>query len=304
MVRCNESIRTRNISEIWRDVVAWCVRKGIQNWLSGFAFFIMIILGVITIVVSCKGGNQLDAILKSWEYLTGAILAPISEFVAFLLGCASKTQCDRAMNENRDLKSRLSKVELIEQNMESIFGVWLNLILVEVKFEGDCRASFYVWDDKGSVGSEFVYLARESNDPKLRRKGRERFPGNQGVISEAWHNKEGAASYFASKNVKTEEDVVNDMVDKYRFDMAAANSLTMKSKVILGHVIVGRYGKVGVVIVESLHGVKQKEKRDLYKRRCADVVKKVTPHITRLFEIYSNSMFKQEDPIEELQCEK
>lgn len=301
MAGCNESIMTRDISEIRRDIVAWCVRKGIQNWVSGFSFVIMIILGIITIYVSCSNENKLDETLKGWKYLSLALLVPISQFINWLLGLASKTQLDRTLDENRSLKRRLSKVELIEQNMESIFGVWLNLILGEVKLEGDCRASFYVWDDKGSVGSEFVYLARESKDPRLKKKGRERFPGDQGVISEAWHNKEGAASYFASMNVKSDADVVNDMVDKYCFTRESANSLTMKSKVILGHVIVSQHGKVGVVIVESLLGIKKKDKRELCQKRCADVVKKVTPHITRLFEIYSNSMFKQEDPIEELQ---
>ena len=89
------------------------------------------------------------------------------------------------------------------------------------------------------------------------------------------------------------------MIDKYGFTLESANGLTMKSKVILGNVIVGRHGKLGVVIVESLQGIDKRVKRDACQKRCSEVVKKVTPHITRLFEIYSNSMFKQEDPVEE-----
>ena len=299
MAGCSENIMTRDISEIWRDIIAWCMRKGIQNWLSGGGMFVAIALGVFAIYKSYQDQGQLDATLKNWKYLSWAILVPILQFLSWMLGVTSKHQLDSIAMENQSLKSRLSKVELIEQNMESIFGVWLKLILGEVKLDGDCRASFYAWDDKGSVGNEFVYLARESNDPVLKRKGRDRFPGNQGVISEAWHHKDGMASYFASKSVKTEADVVKDMVDKYGFTQESANGLTMKSKVILGHVIVGRYGKLGVVIVESLQGINTHNKRDACQKRCSDVVKKVTPHITRLFEIYSNSMFKQEDPAEE-----
>ena len=295
----NESIMTRDISEIWRDIIAWCARKGIQNWLSGFAMLVTIILGGVAIYASYQGRDHLDEALKDWKYLSFTILVPISQFFSWMIGLASKRQLDKVTQENHSLKMRLSKVELIEQNMESIFGVWLNLILGEVKMDGDCRASFYVWDDKGSVGNEFVYLARESNDPRLKRKGRDRFPGDQGVISHAWHNKDGMASYFASRNVKTEADVVKDMVDKYGFTPESANGLTMKSKVILGHVIVGPHGKLGVVIVESLQGIDKRAKRNACLKRCSDVVMKATPHITRLFEIYSNSMFKQEDPVEE-----
>ena len=299
MSDCNDSIMMRDISEIWRDITTWCARKGIQNWLSGFAMLMTIILSCVAIYASRQGGAYLDGTLKNSKYLSFAILVPISQFFSWMIGLASKEQLDKVTLENHSLTLRLSKVELIEQNMESIFGVWLNLILGEVKMDGDCRASFYVWDDKGSAGNEFVYLARESNDPKLKRKGRDRFPGQQGVISHAWHDKDGMASYFASRNVKTEADVVKDMVDKYGFTPESANGLTMKSRVILGHVIVGRHGKLGVVIVESLQGIDKCAKRDACQKRCSEVVKKVTPHITRLFEIYSNSMFKQEDPVEE-----
>ena len=295
----NEGIMRRDISEIWRDIIAWCARKGIQNWLSGFAILVTIILSCVAIYASRQGSDHLDVTLKNWKYLSFAILVPISQFFSWMIGLASKEQLDKVTLENHSLMLRLSKVELIEQNMESIFGVWLNLILGEVKMDGDCRASFYVWDDKGSAGNEFVYLARESNDPKLKRKGRDRFPGHQGVISHAWHDKDGMAAYFASRNVKTEADVVKDMIDKYGFTLESANGLTMKSKVILGNVIVGRHGKLGVVIVESLQGIDKRVKRDACQKRCSEVVKKVTPHITRLFEIYSNSMFKQEDPVEE-----
>lgn len=299
MFDSNQSIMTRDISQIGRDIVAWCARKGIQNWVSGFSMIVAIALGGVAIYKSYQGGNQLDETLKSWKYLSCAILVPVSQFLSWALGVASKGQLDRIITENNHLKGRLSKVELIEQNMESVFGVWLNLILGEVKMDGDCRASFYVWDDKGSVGNEFVYLARESNDPRLKRKGRDRFPGDQGVISVAWRDKDGIASYFATSGVRTDADVVKDMVDKYALPMEVANGLTMKAKVILGHVITGRYGKVGVVVVESLQGVRNRGKRNAYLKRCTEVVKKVTPHITRLFEIYSNSMFKQEDPMEE-----
>ena len=299
MLSNNQSIMTRDIADILRDIVAWCARKGVQNWLSGFAILVTIILSGVAINASYQGSNHLDKVIKDWKYLSFAILVPISQFFNWMIGLVSKEELDKVTQENRSLTSRLSKVELIEQNMESIFGVWLNLILGEVKMDGDCRASFYVWDDKGSAGNEFVYLARESNDPRLKRKGRDRFPGNQGVISHAWHAKDGMASYFASRNVKTEAGVVKDMIDKYGFTQEAANGLTMKSKVILGHVIVGQHGKLGVVIVESLQGIDKCAKRDACQKRCSDVVKKVTPHITRLFEIYSNSMFKQEDPVEE-----
>lgn len=295
----NQSIMARDIVDIWRDIVAWCARKGVQNWLTGFSIFVTIILGGMAIYKAYQGATQLDTALKSWRYLSFAILVPISQFLSWVFGVASKGQLDKIASENNQLRGRLSKVGLIEQNMESIFGVWLNLILGEVKMDGDCRASFYVWDDKGSDGNEFVYLARESNDAKLKKKGRDRFPGDQGVISVAWRAKDGIASYFAASCIRTDDDVVKDMVDRYAFSLVVANALTMKSKVILGHVISGRYGKVGVVIVESLQGVTKRDKRNAYLKRCSDVVKKVTPHITRLFEIYSNSMFKQEDPMEE-----
>lgn len=295
----NECPVTHDLSEILSDMVAWCTRKGVQNWLSGIPILVTIALGIWAIYASRQG--HLEQTMQGWKYLTAAIIVPIVQLFGWWLGVASKNQLDKITSENGNLKNRLQRVSLIEENVESIFGVWLNLILGEMKMDGECRASFYVWDDKGCAGNEFVYLARESRDPVLKRKGRDRFPGTQGVISEAWHDNNGMASYFASKNVKTDADVVDDMVKRYGFSQSAAAGLTMKSRVILGHVIAGRQGKLGIVVMESLLKVNKKEKREAYQKRCADVVKKVTPHITRLFEIYSNSMFKQEDPTEEPQ---
>ena len=172
----NEGIMTRDISEIGRDIVAWCALKGVQNWLSGFAILVAIALGIFTIYASNQGKDCLDKTINGWKYLSFAILIPVSQFLSWLCGFASKGQINQVMIENQNLRNRLSRVELIEQNMESIFGVWLNLIIGEVKMDGECRASFYVWDDKDSVGNEFVYLARESSDPMLKRKGRDHFP--------------------------------------------------------------------------------------------------------------------------------
>lgn len=275
------------------DTLRWCTRHAVGNWFV-FASFVC---GIGAAIAAQWEPNPTAVKIKG----TLSVAAIALQAIGWGLGLGAKRLCDKVRSENDSLRNRLQRVSLIEENVESIFGVWLNLILSEMKMDGECRASFYVWDDKGCVGNEFVYLARESNDPVLKRKGRERFPGTQGVISEAWHDNNGMASYFASKNVKTDADVVDDMVKRYGFSRSVAEGLTMKSRVILGHVIVGRQGKLGIVVIESLQKVSKKEKREAYQKRCADVVKKVTPHITRLFEIYSNSMFKQEDPTEEQQ---
>ncbi len=129
----NQSIMARDIVDIWRDIVAWCARKGVQNWLTGFSIFVTIILGGMAIYKAYQGATQLDTALKSWRYLSFAILVPISQFLSWVFGVASKGQLDKIASENNQLRGRLSKVGLIEQNMESIFGVWLNLILGEVK---------------------------------------------------------------------------------------------------------------------------------------------------------------------------
>lgn len=280
-----------SLRSLGHDALRWCTHHAVGNWFV-FASF------------ACGIGA---AIAAQWEpsptavKIKGALsIAAIAlQAAGWGLGLGAKKLCDKLRLENDRLQNRLQRVSLIEENVESIFGVWLNLILGEMKMDGECRASFYVWDDKGCVGNEFVYLARESSDPVLKRKGRDRYPGHQGVISEAWHDNNGMASYFASKNVKTDAEVVTDMVKRYGFSQSVADGLTMKSRVILGHVIMGRQGKLGIVVIESLQSVNKKEKREAYRKRCMDVVKKVTPHITRLFEIYSNSMFKQEDPTEE-----
>lgn len=281
---------------VWHQFLDWCAQNAIHNWLTGIAILVGLVSAIVAIYAAHEG--QLDDTLKCWKYCLWTALAPLFQFLGWLLGFQSKKLYEAACNQRDDYRERLHRVEFMEKNMDSIFGVWLEYILNEMKLGGESRASFYVLDDKGCAGREFLFVARVSQDALLERLVRTRFPGDQGVIAEAWKSDSGMASYFASQNVKTDADVVSEMVAKYGFSQAEAESLSMKSRVIIGHVLKNERRKVGIVVIESLHGVKARARKQ-HEKMCADIVKKVSPHLIRLFEMYSDSQFKQEEPEEE-----
>ena len=280
-----------SLRSLGRDALRWCTRHAVGNWFVLGAF----VCGIGAAIAAQFEPNPNAVAIKGML----ATIAIILQSIGWGFGLGAKKQCTALRTENMKLRERLQRVACFEKNLDAIFGVWLKYVINELKLGNDSRASFYLWDDHGRAGSEFLFIARESTNPALRKQGRERFPGDQGVISDAWHSDDGVASYFASKNVKTDDDVMKDMIKTYHFSEDEAKRLTMKARVILGHVIRHNQSNVGIVIVESMRKVNEKTKRTAYVRACSDLITKITPCIGRLFEMYSNAVFKQEETEEE-----
>lgn len=282
-----------SLRTLGRDALRWCTRYAVGNWFVLASF----LCGIGAAVCARYEPNQTAVTTKG----VLAVLAIVMQAIGWSLGLGSKKQSDKLRSANEKLRDRLQRVAYFEKNMDAIFGAWLKYILNELKLGNDSRASFYLWDDHGKVGSEFLFVAREATNPALRKQGRDRFPGDQGVISDAWHSDDGVASYFAGKNLKTDEDVLNDMVKNCHLSEADAARLTMISRMIIGHVVRHNQSNVGILIVESMRKVNEKTKRTAYVKACSDLMKKVAPCLGRLFDMYSNAVFKQEDPTEEQQ---
>lgn len=110
----------------------------------------------------------------------------------------------------------------------------------------DSRASVYIYSDE-----YFNLVARASDSPGLREKGRKRYPKDQGVIGEVWNK--GSACYT---RMSADRDRWNrQCVDEFGMDPKETRSIKMHSLSMIGYRIEapGAHPEpVGIVMIESL----------------------------------------------------
>lgn len=106
------------------------------------------------------------------------------------------------------------------------------------------RISIYV-----DRGGELVLVARWSQNERLRRPGRQRFPQGQGLIGEAWNGVRGAACVY---DLPADADAWDKHQQlKYGFSAEEVAKLTMRPR-SMSAVRVDGDRKTSIVIIESL----------------------------------------------------
>lgn len=273
----------------WGCFIKWSLANSLQSCLDIVGGAIAIIL-VILMVYNI--GN-LDAFVKKPIPIIFAACIPIIQFFCSYLTTKASDLYAKTVKELALCNDKVSRIEPLINNFEVNFDVWLLYILKVMHLGNDSRASFYLYDDRGGCDDRFTIVARESMDPKLKRKGRREFPWNQGVIGRAWTGNQ--CSFFCNDKI-TGSQYAELMVKDWNFKQEAARQLTMQAHAIMGHVILDfEKRKVGVIIVESLSGVKKKE-QDGIEKSLANIVSDVSPYLSRLFSIYADILLNQENP--------
>lgn len=165
----------------------------------------------------------------------------------------AKELCTEQQKIIDDLERTVNNLTPLKNNLEEIFDVWLLYALNRMQLGNGSRASFYVYDDRGGKNDQFCLVARESKDPRNKKKGRTNFPFTQGVINAAWMEDDGKRFLFVPPKVKTDTDYIVYMVSNGGLPKEVAENLTMKSKCILGGLIGDTVCKVGVIIIEGVN---------------------------------------------------
>ena len=259
--------------EIWK----FCKQNGIFKWMRWICVFIAILLFILIFF------GEIPHIKKCIAILTG---------LAFLIQTIIAISDNKIQDENCELNTRLNKLRNIENNLETIFNAWLQYIIEYFELDASWRVSLYIFDDRGKEENDrFLFVSRYSKDPQFKRKGRNEFKVNQGVIGKAWENNQ--YSKFFKKDI-SDKDYVDILVNKYNFSIGEANALTMKSKSILGNLILNNHHlKVGIVILESINFL-NKEKRLEMTAKFPELIDNITPYLSGLLELYSDNLLNQE----------
>lgn len=287
------------ILDILRSFYRVLVVKGAGVYCHWISLLLTILICVATY---CYGGVG-KAQEVTWCIVL-AILVPVMELIGSIFEHSKeaiskkereqyKSKISRLEGDNKQLRDKVNGMSPIEKHYSALFDAWAGHLLRLQKSTGRCRATLYMYDDQGGAGDAFVQVARDSEDPKLRNKGRERYPSDQGVIAQAWNSPRGEASYFAA-NKCDESQIVSDFVREFNFKQEEAESLYFKPRIILGVVLKDVKGKVGVVIFESDANL-QKRLQKQYKNRFRQTVSSLSVPLIRTFEVYRDYALNQEE---------
>ncbi len=261
------------IEIIWR----FCLRKKVFNWLRWGS----VIIAILLLILNFNSENSTISEIIKWFT---SLLVLLQMIIAF--------SDNKLQIENSELTTRLLRLKNIEDNLETIFNVWLQYILEYFELDASWRVSLYIFDDRGKDENDrFLFVSRYSKDPQFIRKGRNEFKVNQGIIGKAWQNNK--CSKFFKKDI-SEAEYVDILVNKYNFSFDEASALRMKSKSILGNVILNNnHLKVGIVILESINFL-NKEKRLEMNEKFPELIDNITPYLSGLLELYSDNLLNQE----------
>lgn len=244
--------------------------------------------------LSAVGIGVMTYIDKLSEYKTAGIIASFVMAVSPIVRRLFEPGIRKRHNELIMQNNRLLP---LQTNIEKIFELWLAQILAIMRVDNTWRASFYVYDEgKGDDGC-FRYVARMSNDPILKRKGRSLFPAGQGVIGKAWITGKCIFAYAQNKDCKTKESYILWLIEKFGFDYTTASKLRMRATIIMGHIVTDDSGKkCGVIIVESTSKARcnsqhSKEEQRLFK----DAVKMTASSVAMLVKLNSEYILCEEE---------
>lgn len=197
--------------------------------LRGQGGFILVTFGAVAIGCAAIPGAWWLAIVGAITTVVGVVLhLRLDPSYAAL---AQQAVDDRALAE--------ATAESLQSALESI----LRRIARHCEInENHQRISIYC-----HVGGEFVMLARESTSTKLERSGRPVYPGEQGVIGEAWDRGESTRWNWPEDRREWNELQTSE----YGMSPEVAEALAMQARSIVAMRLTHDNVHVGVIVMES-----------------------------------------------------
>lgn len=166
----------------------------------------------------------------------------------------------------RSLQTRVSELEdIIEQSKDDYFQLIENHLAIlandKLKISDTERVSVYKFEE-----GAFVMLGRYSKNPEYCKRGRGRYPANEGIIAKAWQNGEAFVANLPDPRTE-EERYLDEMKNTFGINKSTARNFKMKSRCYYGFAIENaEQQRIAVVIIESVNPgglVKDEIKRTL-----------------------------------------
>lgn len=151
---------------------------------------------------------------------------------------STKRRLDFAYEKTEAQGSRLREMqsELVKASLQSSFTV--------LGMNSNDRVSIYY-----ELDDEFHLLSRYSSNPELSKPHRQKFPLDQGVISQAWQHHVHCDEECPHSGEQDRYE--SHMKVKYGYEAETVRAFTMKSCRYLGFSIMDAGSPVGVIIFES-----------------------------------------------------
>ena len=278
------------------ELILWCVEHNVASTINRIVICLALFeIGVIILIKFASW--DFCATLKSWPIGTiGSIIITVLYAIRWAIEQSEKRLCSEQQKKIDALERKVNNLMPLKDNLEENFDVWLLYALNRMQLGNGSRASFYVYDDRGGKNDQFCLVARESKDPRNKKKGRTNFPFTQGVINAAWMEDELKRFLFVPPKIKNDTDYVAYMVSNGGLPKEVAQNLTMKSKCIIGGLIGDPVCKVGVIIIEGGEYVSKSQDRERIVRSFKELQAEISPYLCKLFKVYSNQILTQEDP--------
>jgi hypothetical protein len=223
-----------------RIISAW------RNFAKSFPW-----MGLVLITV----GSVLLALGSlTWRLLlVGGVVTLLGLVVQIAYDKTEKVSARRLAELEALLSSTRAKEESLVEGLLSVLEAAARELMDELK--SNCgvdftksRLSIYRHAD-----DHFYMLTRVSESESLGRKGRSRYPDDQGFISFAWNGKpEGLTDVGLDEN---QDDWKDTCVNDYGMDRESVDGLTMQSRSFLGkHIqtIELNPKRIGLIVIESL----------------------------------------------------
>ena len=152
---------------------------------------------------------------------------------------AAQSGMDAAQEQVQDLASQLQRLNI------DLVQTWLKSLSNNFGLDTNDRITVYY-----EYGRAFFLLARYSKNPEFRRVHRQKFPIDEGVISQAWQHEECVETECPEAN---EHQAYEDfLVEKYGYKREKPHSFNMKSCRLYAKAIIDAGDNIGVIVFESI----------------------------------------------------
>lgn len=222
---------SQKINNFWRNI-----------WKFTSDYWIDVPTGVIPLLIVLleffNSGNYSNIILNSQqrkiiEFWTGILIVAlvILSFVFFVLQLSRSKRLSVLKEENEALKKENTVYDsVVYEHTDSFLSAFSRDALSFGSVPGcDERITIYVHDPKGY----FVPIGRHSENPNLKKRGRSKYPDDEGFIARAWERND----YFKNdySDPKANPRLYNQSLSADNLPADIVDGLKMKPTLLFGY---------------------------------------------------------------------
>lgn len=222
-----------------KNIVIKVIMNLFKNWRSDWGNFFIIVIPVITSIFY----NNINAFKYNWAIWIVAV-------ITFLIGWVQTNhQKDSIIEIRRKLYRAENERDHLRNDKESIPYEVIKSLYNHWKLGYQDRITIYRYDLE-----HFVPVGRYSQNRELKKRGREKYPKNEGYISECWHS---GYFYIDSlpnfKDKDKEKEYIEKVAEESKMKKGELRNISMKSRTYFCKNLMDSNGlSIAIIVVESL----------------------------------------------------